>query len=406
MKSCMRLLSLAVALCLLTSAAPAQEPGIASGPIIAHEPATSAMAGEALTVITRVSSIGTPIRSVTLNYSLSQDVSPSSVIMQPSGMGMYMATIPAGHFSDNDSFWYYIEAVDEADEWAETSWHKVAVKRAAPTPPVVAATPTPPAAPAPVVPRAPAPAAPAPVVAAPAPAPARPAPTPPAPAPRVAAPVQPATEPPLVVTPPPRAPQRTQVAAPAKPPPATTQPVPRAPRPAQNQSVAASRPAEPPPRAAPAKAPARTPREVSALPPEERQGLSTPVLVGGGVLIGGGIIAAVASSGGGGGGGDDDGGTPPPTTNNPPAQVCTVDEFVGSWSGPSPTIAPGFSLAGNGSANFVLPDGEGIEPGSWSLSDCVLTLLPSGTNTIYRGSGRISDDKTRVTINQIEYIRN
>jgi hypothetical protein len=141
------------------------------------------------------------------------------------------------------------------------------------------------------------------------------------------------------------------------------------------------------------------------LPPEERGGIPTPVLVGGGVILGGGVIAAIASSSGGGGGSS--GGTTPPTTNQPPAAPeCTPEEIVGSWSGPSAGIAPGFSLASNGSANFVLPFGEGVEPGSWSLTDCTLTLVPGGTNQLYRGTGRISEDKTRVTINQIEYIKN
>jgi hypothetical protein len=233
--------------------------------------------------------------------------------MTLSGGGVYMANVPADHFARSNAIWYYIEAVDDSDEWAETSWHQVLVKGTEPAP-----------APAPV---------------------ARPATRPV---------VQPAVQP-VATTP---SPQRT----------------------------------------------------VRSLPPEEKRGVPPAAIVGGAVLVGGGVIAAIASSGGGGGGGgsstttttmDDGGGTTP----TPEPVTCLVDEAIGTWSGPNATIAPGFSLASNGSANFVLPDGAGVDAGSWSLSDCVLTLIPSGTNTLYRGSGTISDDKMRVTVNQIQYIK-
>ena len=100
------------------------------GPVLAHEPVAVAVEGEPLSILTRVAALGSPVKQVTLNYSLSKDGSPVSVHMDATEQGLYMGTIPASHFATANSVWYYIEAVDEADEWAETSWHQVLIKRA------------------------------------------------------------------------------------------------------------------------------------------------------------------------------------------------------------------------------------------------------------------------------------
>ncbi len=421
-------LSFTILCCLLPASLALGQAGPgSSGPLIAHEPAAVAIAGQPLEVSSRVSSIGTPIRTVTLNYSISQDISPSSITMERGSMGQFTARIPASQFDGQNSFWYYIEAVDEADEWAETPWHQVQVRSMA-TPP--AAPPEPQPRPAVTQRPTPAPTPPAPAIAdRPAPTPVAPEPPPAAaPAPAVVArPPSPSPSPQVAPTPPVAArptpvDTRQQVARPtpqAQPQPRTQPPPQREPTPpALQEPVARTQPTPAPTRppvtaarpveqARPQPSPVPAQREVPALPPEERGGIPTPVIVGGGVILGGGVIAAIASSSG--GGSSRNGGevtTPPPTNGVPAEPTCTPEDLVGSWSGPSPGIAPGFSLASNGSANFVLPFGEGVEPGSWSLNDCTLTLVPAGTNQLYRGSGRVSEDRTRVTINQIEYIKN
>ena len=99
-----------------------------SGPVLAHEPISVAVAGEPLIILTRVAAVGSPVRSVTLNYSLSKDGSPISVPMALTDQGVYLGTIPASHFKTANAVWYYIEAVDASEEWTETPWHEILVQ--------------------------------------------------------------------------------------------------------------------------------------------------------------------------------------------------------------------------------------------------------------------------------------
>lgn len=125
---CLAVFSLAVLPLGLVAQELGSEPST-SGPVLAHEPVSVAVQGEPLTILTRVATLGSPVRSVTLHYSLSKDGSPASESMNSTGQGVYIGTIPANLFRTANSIWYYIEAVDEADEWAETSWHQVLIKR-------------------------------------------------------------------------------------------------------------------------------------------------------------------------------------------------------------------------------------------------------------------------------------
>ena len=42
----------------------------------------------------------------------------------------------------------------------------------------------------------------------------------------------------------------------------------------------------------------------------------------------------------------------------------------------------------------------------YAQTGCDLTLIPSGTNSTYRGTGTLSDDKMSVTINGFLYQKN
>jgi hypothetical protein len=133
--------------------------------------------------------------------------------------------------------------------------------------------------------------------------------------------------------------------------------------------------------------------------PGEEKGsvLTSPAFIAGAVVLaGGGIIAAAVLRDSGGSGGADE-------EEEEPAD-CGTSDVAGFWGGPDPAVAPGFLLRTSGEGLFFPPDQETGERGVWSISDCVLTLVPE-TLDLYRGSGRISDDRRTVTINGIAYTR-
>jgi hypothetical protein len=101
-----------------------------SSPTIQHEPVTVAVKGQSVSVLARVTPGKAPIKTVTLNYTPSRDAAPLQQQMTPSNGGVYVATIPAENFVKATSLSYYIEAVDNTDEWAETKWHQVQIRSA------------------------------------------------------------------------------------------------------------------------------------------------------------------------------------------------------------------------------------------------------------------------------------
>ena len=282
-----------LALASFSSAGWAQQQGATQGPSIAHEPPRFAAKGQPLSILAKVQAGNSPIKAVTLHYSPSRDTAPVKQPMTSAGPSVYVATVPSTHMNSMPSVWYYIEAVDQRDQWSETQWHQVQVggqRQPDPTPATTKQAPADPGVP--------------------------------------------------IVT-----------------------------------------------------------------PSKERQGMSTGKLIAGGVLAAGAAIAIVAAadSGGGGGGGGTDGGT---DGSGDDASGCTDSDAAGIWVGTDTTLAPGFILQSSGSARFFAPvDGE-PDVGSWGLVGCDLTLIPTGTNSVYRGTGALSDDKMSVTINGFLYQKN
>jgi hypothetical protein len=105
----------------------------ASRPVIDHELVPIAAQGQPLSILARVKPGEARIKSVTLHYAPSRDGSPIKLLMTPSAGGMYAATIPANHLSSTPTISYYIEAMDERDEWAETRWFEVRLDSGKPT---------------------------------------------------------------------------------------------------------------------------------------------------------------------------------------------------------------------------------------------------------------------------------
>ncbi len=105
----------------------AQSPPAPRPPSISHDPVTLAAKGQPLTLLARITPGSGRIRTATLHYSTSRDSAPIKQVMSSSGAGMYVGTIPAQHISGVSSLRYYIEAMDENEEWSETQWQDVRV---------------------------------------------------------------------------------------------------------------------------------------------------------------------------------------------------------------------------------------------------------------------------------------
>lgn len=289
-------------------------PGIAlaEGPTIQHEPINMAMENQPISILAKVNPGSAPVQSVVLHYSQSRDASPIKQLMTPTGDDMYVATIPAQHLGGAPTVYYYIEVIDRSEEWAETTWHQVQIRRE------------------------------------------------------------------VTGTPPPVAPPVTST-------------------PAVEPSIIThdARPTQPP-------------VQVDGSRPQKTDDSDTMKWIAGGALAAGAAVAIVAAadSGGGGGGGS----TPPPMdmddgtdTNMTDTVVCTSADVTGIWQSPNPS-APGFQLSADFSAQFFTAPGEPLDPGSWRLADCMITLSPSSNNA-YQGTGTLSDDKTTLDLNGIPFVK-
>lgn len=143
-------------------------------------------------------------------------------------------------------------------------------------------------------------------------------------------------------------------------------------------------------------------------PPAPRQGgMTTGKWIAGGALAAGAAVAIIAATDSGGGGGSSnnngDPPPPPPDDDDPPPDDdpidCTDDDVVGTWLSLDQTVAPGFRILADGSTLFFAPpDGE-PDTGSWGRIGCTLTLIPLNPDSVYRGTGILSGDRTTLTIN-------
>lgn len=97
-------------------------------PAIKHEPVRAAVRDQPVTVLATVTDDSGNVKSVTLFYSLSKDAAPFRSIMKSSGTSTYYGTIPGSMVSGADSLSYYIEAIDFADNTAETPWYTLSIK--------------------------------------------------------------------------------------------------------------------------------------------------------------------------------------------------------------------------------------------------------------------------------------
>ncbi len=98
-------------------------------PHIVHDPVGVALRGQPITVLAQISSV-TPIKAVTLHYTLSRDASPFKLAMQSAGPAIFTGTIPATLLGNAGKVSYYIEATDARDAAAETPWYTVQIKGA------------------------------------------------------------------------------------------------------------------------------------------------------------------------------------------------------------------------------------------------------------------------------------
>ena len=126
--------------CAMTTVA--QEPNLR--PVIVHDPVKTAVRGQPVTVLARVTDDSGLVKSVTLFYALSKDAAPFRTVMKVSGTSMYYGTIPAEVLESADTVSYYIEATDHLDATQETDWYSMSIREVgsggAP-PPVSAAQP-------------------------------------------------------------------------------------------------------------------------------------------------------------------------------------------------------------------------------------------------------------------------
>jgi hypothetical protein len=106
----------------------AQQGSPSRPPVIQHDPITFAVPRQPLSIMARIAPGSAPIRSATLYYTPSRDTAPIAQPMTPSGGNLYVATIPPAHLQSVDQIFYYIETVDQREEWAETPYQLITVR--------------------------------------------------------------------------------------------------------------------------------------------------------------------------------------------------------------------------------------------------------------------------------------
>ena len=99
-----------------------------AAPLIEHDPVSVAVQGQPITILAKVSDEGGTVKSVVLYYTPSRDAAPFKIPMHASGAHVYYGTIPTDLIAGADRISYYIEAVDNLDTMAETSWYDVEIR--------------------------------------------------------------------------------------------------------------------------------------------------------------------------------------------------------------------------------------------------------------------------------------
>ncbi len=97
-------------------------------PAISHQPVQTAIRGQPLSVLAKVTDDSGSVKTVTLFYSLTKDAAPFRVPMKSSGTSMYYGTIPPSLMTDAESISYYIEALDYVDATSESPWYTVRIR--------------------------------------------------------------------------------------------------------------------------------------------------------------------------------------------------------------------------------------------------------------------------------------
>lgn len=95
-------------------------------PLIAHEPPTSVVAGQALRVVARVNAED-PLKEVNVYVAQSGGAAPVTRAMRSAGAGVYVGQIEPEFFSALEEFRYYIAARTESGAFTETNWSAVRV---------------------------------------------------------------------------------------------------------------------------------------------------------------------------------------------------------------------------------------------------------------------------------------
>ena len=97
-------------------------------PIIEHDPVSVAVQGQPITILAKVSDDAGSVKSVVLYYTPSKDAAPFKIPMHASGAHVYYGTIPTDLIGESDRISYYIEAIDNMETMAETSWYNVEIR--------------------------------------------------------------------------------------------------------------------------------------------------------------------------------------------------------------------------------------------------------------------------------------
>jgi hypothetical protein len=97
-------------------------------PQISHEPVTTAVRGQGVTLKAKVTDEQKKVAAVTLYYTLSKDAAPFQVPMKSVGLDLYLGTIEAGVLAGINSLSYYIEAQDDLGATVETPWRVISIR--------------------------------------------------------------------------------------------------------------------------------------------------------------------------------------------------------------------------------------------------------------------------------------
>ncbi|HEY8240591.1 MAG TPA: hypothetical protein VIH35_04050, partial [Kiritimatiellia bacterium] len=128
MEKFFKALNLMLALCLATGPAWAQETKANKAPQISHEPVTTAVRGQGITLKAKVTDDSGAVEAVTLYYTLSKDAAPFQVPMKSVGLDLFLGTIEAGVLSGINSISYYIDAQDSLGATTETPWRLIEMR--------------------------------------------------------------------------------------------------------------------------------------------------------------------------------------------------------------------------------------------------------------------------------------